>query len=216
MRGGADSSSAGRPRRTPLAARLRRSTWPARFGSACGAQRIAVGRQLQRAEAQHRDGRALVAGDAIAAARHRIAAARCVVHADHRAVLGREHGVAAVRIPHVGSRSATSRRRRARSAASRSPCRSRTPSTAFVPTGNSQASTRLASIDVPGGSWIQRRLRVPSDHSGYCGANAITPVDTRVRAGHEQPGLAAGAGAAARRACGAPPRRSVGARRWPA
>jgi hypothetical protein len=45
-----------------------------------------------------------------------------------------------------------------------------------VPTGNSQASTRAASIAVPGGSAIQRCLRVPSDHSGYCGEKGTTPA----------------------------------------
>jgi hypothetical protein len=45
---------------------------------------------------------------------------------------------------------------------------------ALVPIGNSKRSGSDASIDVPGGSRSQRRLRAPSLQSGYCGANAIT------------------------------------------
>ena len=49
-----------------------------------------------------------------------------------------------------------------------------------VPTGNSHASGRLASIEVPGGSAIQRRFVAESAHSGYCGENGNTPGCTVV------------------------------------
>src|SRR5688500_9163377 len=56
---------------------------------------------------------------------------------------------------------------------------------ARVPGGNCHASGFDLSIDVPAGSEIQRRFSEPSDHRGYCGANAIAfasekPVSSRV------------------------------------
>ncbi len=47
-----------------------------------------------------------------------------------------------------------------------------------VPTGNCQASAAEASIAVPAGRRIQRRLAAPSVHSGYCGLYGRLPLAT--------------------------------------
>src|SRR5688572_30827693 len=50
---------------------------------------------------------------------------------------------------------------------------------ARVPAGNCQASGSDLSIAAPGGKAIQRRLSEPSDHSGYCGVNAVASASEK-------------------------------------
>ncbi len=89
----------------------------------------------------------------------------------------REHGVAAVGVPYVTSKTpgtvgAALQETRLQGTAVRE----------FLPEFGAarefQASGVEASMLVPGGSQIQRRLAAPSDHKGYCGENGSTPEFT--------------------------------------
>ena len=115
---------------------------------------------------------------------------------------GASSGVAAVGAPLVGGVAPAARRAAARCSGSRpAGRRRRTPSRTGCRPGTTQASGSEASIAVPGGSEIQRRLAAPSVQSGYCGAKARCAgstserVEVRVEAGVAQD---AGGGAAGR------------------
>ena len=103
-------------------------------------QRIAVGRELQRAETQHRHRRAFVAGAAVVFGRNRVAGAgrvrrRQIADAARR----RQHRVRAIGVPHVAAEAP--RAVRAAFDVARLehlPCANSFHS--FVPRGNSQAS----------------------------------------------------------------------------
>lgn len=54
-----------------------------------------------------------------------------------------------------------------------------------VPIGKTQASGSDASMALPAGSAIQRRLSAPSDQSGYCGEKEWTSAATILAAKSE-------------------------------
>ena len=131
MRGGRASSSGGRLRSRPRAASEPQIDCARDASSACGASGSRSGESCSALKPSTGTGAPSWQARQSSSRGNRVARAGRVRRrqiAD--AVRRREHGVGAVRVPHVARRSASRRRRRVRCSASRARGRARTPSTA--------------------------------------------------------------------------------------